>query len=98
MTTYTILTTGPGVSTVRSEDFFLGLADHHYEYLSPLTPPEVRQMLEQAGKPNVFEGEVIIDGDRIRLAGSDRLYDMEALYGSLERTWEIWIDLPEETQ
>ena len=90
---YTIHTVGPGVSSTKTEDFHLGFADHHYDYVSPTTPPEILAMLQAAGKPNIFEGEVIVTEEGLRLAGSDSLYDpVGGIFGTLERTWEIWID------
>ncbi len=90
---YTIYTTGPGVSSTKVENFHLGFADHHYEYVSPTTPPDILAMLQAAGKPNIFEGEVLITEEGIRLIGSDSLYDpVGGIFGTLERTWEIWIN------
>ena len=92
---YTITTHSPNGTQTTTEDFHLAIADHHYEYVSPLAPAEVWAMLEEVGPPNVFEGQVIVDPDGgTRVAGEDT-YNMPpgiGMSGTLTRTWEIWID------
>lgn len=93
--TYTITTHSPEGTRTTSEDFHLAIADHHYGYVSPLAPAEAWAMMEEAGPPNIFEGEVIVDPDGgTRIAGEDTytLPEGVGMSGTCTRSWEIWID------
>jgi len=77
--------------------FFLGLADHHFEYLPPNVPAEVRQMVEATAHVNIFEGQVeTTDSGGARIAGEDfiTIPTLGEASGGTARTWEILISAP----
>jgi len=98
--TYRVTASGAGMpSRSSTHPLFFGFGDHHYDYVSPQTPPEVLQALHDSGYPNVFEGQVESppEGGRV-IRGDDRLTLPRSITGTLtagtHRTWEIWIELP----
>ncbi len=95
--TYTITTGGIAGVAGRSNTypFFFGLADHHYEYVSPETPGFMMSMLYESGKPNIFEGQVTNTEDgQVRIAGEDTmtLPDLGNIEGGTDRTWDIAVE------
>jgi hypothetical protein len=100
---YAVTASGPGIpSRSSSHPLFFGFGDHHYDYVSSMTPPEVVQALHDSGYPNIFEGTVESppEGGRV-IRGEDRLTLPGSITGGqvtggTRRTWEIWIELPPE--
>jgi hypothetical protein len=86
--TYTIATMGE----TRTYTLYLGFADHHYEYVSPEAPPFAWAMLEDAGPPNVFNGNLETRDDGLVVAQGDTTWEMPYvvnLTGNLNRQWEL---------
>lgn len=95
---YTIATTGAGLSRNTEEEYYLGFGDHHYDYVSPETPGSVRDWQAQQPVVNIFEGNAQkLPGGNLHLYGSDTVTLPSHLgglnlQGQTTRTWEIWLD------
>ena len=95
---YTIATTGAGLSRNTEEEYYLGFGDHHYDYVSPETPGSVRDWQAQQPVVNIFEGNAQkLPGGNLHLYGSDTVtlpshLGGPNLQGQTTRTWEIWLD------
>ncbi len=94
--TYTIETFGPGVHNLRTEQIHLGLADHHFDYVSSETPAEVMAWLESVGGGNLFNGTVTRTPDGVRIAKGEDIIPIPSFLvgcsGETIRTWEFRLD------
>ena len=90
-------TTSAG-SRMSSHTLYLGFANHHFEYVSGDAPAFAWNMLEEMGKPNIFEGTIEVRDDGYVVASGDETWNMPSmsnLSGSMSRQWEIIISGPE---
>jgi len=95
---YTITTTGAGLTRNTEAEYHLGFGDHHYDYVSPKTPDSVRDWQAIQPTVNIVEGNVEKQpGGNLHLYGSDTVtlpshIGGPNLKGQTTRTWDIWLD------